>query len=484
MLKALLYVRVSTTDQEGGYSLDAQEKLGRDYAARNGLTIEKTWKVSESAYKLDRKYFTELIEYTKKNNIKNIIFDVPDRMTRNMYDFLKIDELAKKQDVVIHFSRANKTYSKNSKPEDEFMLGIEALVARKYSSDISARAKIGMASKVEDGGYCHVAPVGYLNNIITHKIEIDPVKAPFVKKAFEMLASGHYSLNMICDTLYEQGFRSKRGHRMRRGRIQDMFKNPVYYGAMRWHGKVYPADHTPIISKELFDKVQDITRKRPIVTNKQERFPLNSLVSCGICGCRVIGGIYKKKYRFYHCTFSNGKHKDYHYIREDKLEQMMAAHLEKAIPPDAMLDYIAETIRRDSSTSLEYAENRLKNLYSDKKTLEARLGRLYDDKLDNKITEGFWQAKDADIKRQMSAIEAEIRELTRNNPETVEKGLTALELVKGLMPQYKNGDLKKKAEILKTVHSNFTYDGENLSPVYKKPFDVFAEGLVCTKWRE
>ncbi len=484
MTKALLYVRVSTKEQEDGYSLDAQEKLGRDYAEKRGLVIEKLWKVSESAYKLDRKYFNEMIDYAKKNSIKNIIFDVPDRMTRNMYDFLKIDELAKKQEVTIHFSRTNKTYGKEARPDDEFVLGLEALLARKYSSEISARAKIGMNAKVESGGYCHVAPVGYLNNVITHRIEPDPEKAPFVKKAFEMLASGHYSMNMICDTLYEQGFRSKRGQKMRRGRIQDMFKNPVYYGAIRWHGKIYPGDHTPIISKELFDKVQEITKKRPMVTNKQEHFPFNSLIHCKLCGCKVIGGTYKKKYRFYHCTFSNGKHAGYKYLREDRLAELMGKSLEKAIPPDIMLDYIAETIRKDSGTSQEYAENRLKSLYHDKKTLEARLNRLYDDKLDNKITEAFWLAKDTDLKRQLSAIEAEIRELSPKDPKSMEKGLTALELVKGLISQYKNGDLKKKAEILKTVHSNFTYDGENLYPIYKKPFDVFAEGLVCNEWRE
>lgn len=220
------------------------------------------------------------------------------------------------------------------------------------------------------------------------------------------------------------------------------------------------------------------------VTNKQDRFPFNSLIQCKICGCKVIGGTYKKKYRFYHCTFSNGKHDGYKYLREDRLAELMGKALEKAIPPDTMLDYIAETIRKDSGTSQEYAENRLKSLFNDRKTLETRIGRLYDDKLDNKITEAFWQAKDADLKRQLSAIEAELRELSPQNPKSVEKGLTALELVKGLMPQYKNGDLKKKAEILKTVHSNFLYDGEKLSPVCKKPFDVFAEGLSCHEWRK
>jgi len=96
----------------------------------------------------------------------------------------------------------------------------------------------------------------------------------------------------------------------------------------------------------------------------------------------------------------------------------------------------------------------------------------------------FWQTKNDDLKRQLSALEAEIHELSCKDPKSMEKGLTALELIKGIKKQYENGDLKKKAEILKTIHSNFPYDGENLSPVYKKPFDVFAEGLVCNEWRE
>jgi site-specific DNA recombinase len=484
MEKALLYVRVSTKEQEGGYSLDAQEKLGYSYAADKGLIIDKFWKVSESAWKQDRKYFMELIDYTKEYNIKNIIFDVPDRMTRNLYDLLKIDELVKQHDVTIHFSRANKIYNKNSDSSDELMLGVEALMARNYSNEISRKVKMGMNDKIEGGGYCHVAPVGYLNNTATHTIEIDPIKGPFIKKAFDMMASGNYSLTMMCDTLYEQGFRSKRGHRMRRGRMQDLLKNPVYYGHMIWHGKTVPADHTPIVSKAMFDRVQELTKKRPLVSSRQDKFPFNSLISCGRCGCRVIGGVYSKKHRLYACTFSNGRHENYHYIRESKLVEEFGKSLDKAIPPDDMLDYIVETVRKDSNTSQEYSENRLKNLYNDKKVLEGRLDRLYNDKLDNKITEAFWQSKNDDLKRLISTLETEIRDLGHKNPENLEKGLFTLEIMKSLKSQYKNGDLKEKAKIAKSAHMNCLYDGEKLSPVYRKPFDTFAEMGGCLEWRE
>ncbi len=82
MNKSLLYVRVSSKEQEKeGFSLDAQEKLGLDYAKRKGFEIVKTWKVSESAWREERISFSQMVEYAKKHSeIQHIIFDVTDRM--------------------------------------------------------------------------------------------------------------------------------------------------------------------------------------------------------------------------------------------------------------------------------------------------------------------------------------------------------------------------------------------------------------------
>jgi len=112
MKKALLYVRVSSKEQEKeGYSLDAQEKLGRDYAQKHKLDIVKEWKVSESAWDLKkvRVAFTQMVEYAKKHpEIPHIIFDITDRMTRNDFDKMKIIELVQSFNKTIHFSRSNK----------------------------------------------------------------------------------------------------------------------------------------------------------------------------------------------------------------------------------------------------------------------------------------------------------------------------------------------------------------------------------------
>src|SRR3990167_9247042 len=109
MNKSLLYVRVSSKEQEKeGFSLDAQEKLGLDYAKRKGFEIVKVWKVSESAWREERLSFNQMVEYAKKHpQIQHIIFDVADRMTSNDFDKIKIIDLIKLHGKTIHFSRSN-----------------------------------------------------------------------------------------------------------------------------------------------------------------------------------------------------------------------------------------------------------------------------------------------------------------------------------------------------------------------------------------
>lgn len=78
-----------------------------------------------------------MLEYAKKHDeVKNIIFDVTDRMIRNDMDKIRIYTLIKLHDKKIHFSRSNKTIDKSSGSEDEFMVDIEVAVAKKMSSDI------------------------------------------------------------------------------------------------------------------------------------------------------------------------------------------------------------------------------------------------------------------------------------------------------------------------------------------------------------
>ena len=238
MDKTVIYLRVSSKGQEeNGYSLDAQEKLAREYAAKKGLEVVKIWKGAESAWgKIERTNFSEMLAFMKKHHeVRHIIFDVLDRMTRNDVDKLKIAQLVKQYDKVVHFSRDNKMYSRESSSDEEFMMDVQVAVAKKLSNDISRKTTMGMTEKAEQGIYPARAPIGYLNNHRTSKIDIDPERAPFVQRLFEMAASGEYSLQMIEDILYAEGLRERlHNGRVRKSTLYRVLHNPMYYGTFRW----------------------------------------------------------------------------------------------------------------------------------------------------------------------------------------------------------------------------------------------------------
>ena len=77
------------------------------------------------------------------------------------------------------------------------MHGIKVLMAKNYVDNLSEEVKKGLREKAEQGHWPTVAPVGYVNNRVTHRIEVDPVRGPLVARVFELYATGKYSLKAI-----------------------------------------------------------------------------------------------------------------------------------------------------------------------------------------------------------------------------------------------------------------------------------------------
>lgn len=95
MEQAILWARVSTKEQqEQGYSLDSQLRLLRDYAQKNSLKIVKEFTVPESASgRQERKRFLEMLTYLSEHkNIKNLLCEKVDRLTRSIRDLPKLDD--------------------------------------------------------------------------------------------------------------------------------------------------------------------------------------------------------------------------------------------------------------------------------------------------------------------------------------------------------------------------------------------------------
>lgn len=489
MGKALLYIRVSSKEQEKeGYSLDAQEKLGLAYASRKSLNIVRVWKVSESAWDEGRSAFNQMIDYAKKHSeIKHIIFDITDRMTRNDFDKLKIYNLIYDHDKTIHFSRTNKMFNKDSSPDDEFMFDIEVAVAKKMSNDISRKTKMGMLEKAEQGLYPSNAPLGYKNNPVTGLIEEETKTAFYIKEAFSLMATGSYSLSMLANKLFNDGLRGKTGNRIGESTLHHIFKNPFYYGVFKWKDKIYQGSHTQLTTKDLFDKVQNVLTGNFHPYSNRKNFHFNNMIICGVCGCKVLGEEKRKKgkkYIYYHCTFSKGRqnHDGNGYLREERLVEMFEDPIKKITLDNEIAEWIIEGLKEYSKNNNELQENRYNTLKNQYDKISSRLNRLYDSKFDNEITEGIFKIKEKEYKDQLIGIKTQMDSLKIINPDFYELGYKTFELSKILYSQYVRANYEDKAKILKFIASNYTLSDVSLCPIYRKPFDIIAEGLSHTSW--
>ncbi len=481
-MKAILYIRVSSKDQaKEGYSLDAQEKLAYEYAHRNNLDIVRHWKVSESAWKNERVAFNQLVEYAKRHkDVTHIIFDALDRMTRNDFDKLKIYRLIKEHGKTIHFSRTNKIFNQDSGSDDEFMLDIEVAVAKKMSNDISRKTKMGMQEKAEQGIYPSVAPMGYINSP-ERALEIDSTQAPFVKRAFYLSGYEQYSIRMIENTLYNEGFRSKRNMRVQKTAIFKLLKNPLYYGMFLWNGKLYKGTHTPIISKTVFDKVNK-AKTKPEKRIYKNKFAFNNLMRCGVCGCKIVGERRKGKFTYYHCTFSKGRHEGGDYIREENIPPLFEQSLKNISITPEIASWLQQELRKKlekntSTRSIEAGE-----LKKQKTKIQSRLSSLFDMRADGEISEYDYKIKHNEYKTILMEIDTKLNAKTPNITRLCNDAQKIFELANRLYPLYLSANNDKKAEILKIVSSNYLLQNLSLCPTYRKPFSFMAKGPSRTFW--
>ncbi len=480
--KAVLYVRVSSKEQEDGHSLDSQEREGVRYATQRGLEIVRMWRVSESAWKEEREAFNEMIAYIKAQpDVPVVIFDSVDRMTRNLSDVHEIMKLTKQHDKEVHLSRSGKIINKESGPDDSFMMGIEALTAKRYSDEISFKVKRVLRDKADKGNYPSVAPLGYLNNPKTRLIDLDLERAPLIKRLWELRATGLYSLRKLEELAYAEGLRTKTGKRFHHANLEIMFKNPFYYGDFIWKGQLYQGSHPPLITKHLFEKVQGVAKQGNIPKMVRRDFAFAGLLTCGQCGCAITSEIKKKRYIYYHCTHSKGNCEQPSIVEERLDEKLLGVVQRIQLAPDVH-NRILTALRRDKGQQHDYREAQLVSLQTRRDTLQRRIDKLYEDKLDGKINEDFWQVKHTEWTREKTEVERAINGNGHSNGVTLDTGEKILELTQRLYPLYVKQPPHERRRMLRILLSNCALLNGSPCPEYRRPFDIFVKGPSCSEW--
>ena len=159
--QAVIYARVSSKEQEKeGFSIPAQLKLLKEYAAAQGFAVAQEYVDVETAKQTGRTAFGEMVAYLKAHpSVRVLLVEKTDRLYRNLKDWVTIDEL----DVEIHLPKEGVVLSRESRSSEKFMHGIKVLMAKNYIDNLSEETRKGMQEKAEQGMWPTMAPLGYRN---------------------------------------------------------------------------------------------------------------------------------------------------------------------------------------------------------------------------------------------------------------------------------------------------------------------------------
>lgn len=448
MLLAGVYTRLSIEDEddEEQNSIGNQKKIALDYL-KDKDDIAVTEYYVDNGYtgmNFNRPDFQRMMNDLRSGKINCVIVKDISRLGRH---FVMTSEFVEKifPMLGVRLICINDDYDSFDENCDSasLLLPFKMVMNDSYVKDISKKIRSSISAKMDSGEYLPSAssiPYGYIRNPEQNTFDIDEEAAPVIVRIFEMRANG-VALNGIAKTLNEEGVPCPGKLRYIRGitkaakyenalwlhgTIRKILMDQVYIGN-RVHGRVkrdkvgmektrrseeewqvIENAHQPIVSKELFDTVQEAlneaTAKRKAYIQQDapdtdNRDVLREKVYCGDCGsmmrgCKGLGRANengeRKAFVYYEC----GKYMDSgrvvcsaRYIRQedimDTLRNALDSQLCAAIDFENLVKEVQampKVVHYESSV-----KNQLASIQSKRRHMELRLEQLIVDLTDGLI---------------------------------------------------------------------------------------------------
>jgi site-specific DNA recombinase len=332
-IKYCLYARKSTESEERQIlSIDSQIKEMLQIAERESLDVVEIRRESHSAKNSsERPVFNSLVTDIREGKFNGLLTWAPDRLSRNAGDLGSLVDLMD-QKLLLEIRTFGQHFSNS--PNEKFLLMILCSQAKLENDNRGVNVKRGLRTRCEMGLRPGVAPTGYLNVKTAEKrchAIVDPERGPVIKKMFEKTAHDKWSGRKIYHWLkFDINFRTKSNHHLSLSNVYIILQNPFYYGVFEYpekSGNWYTGKHEPIITKELFDAVQEHLKRDRIVRSDIKEFAFTKLMVCGSCGSGITADEKFKKlkdgtsnrYVYYGCTRVKDNNCKNGYVREEEL---------------------------------------------------------------------------------------------------------------------------------------------------------------------
>lgn len=467
--KYFSYIRVSTQRQgQHGTSLAEQQASIEHFAQSWNMPIVRRFEERETAAKQGRPVFLDMLKQLNAGKATGVIIHKIDRSARNLKDWVNLGSLID-SGIEVHF--ASEGLDLNSRG-GRLSADIQAVVASDYIRNLREESKKGIYGRLKQGYYPFPAVLGYVDCGKARPKTIDPVAGPLIRLAYESYATGNYSLASLADLMFNRGLISKRGKKVGINAISMILRNPFYVGVIKIQkrGEYYTGVHTPLISREVYDRVQSILDGKSIKKDKVHFFVYRRMIRCEKCGSFLVAERQKGNV-YYRCHTPRCSPSC---LKEETVETKLEWILKKIRFTAAELSLLRQISEAEMKDMKNTKEDGRKAIEIQQKQVTDRLSKLADGYIDGVLDREAYTDKKAELIFKQQELASKLSNLKDFEEVHRTRFEEFLELANSAYLSSKSARPQEKRDLVKSVTSNLTANGKSVSIKLKIPFEVIA----------
>ncbi|HZO77013.1 MAG TPA: recombinase family protein [Solirubrobacteraceae bacterium] len=422
--RVCIYTRISTDEENQPTSLHSQrERLQAFCKAQEGWRIVAHKQDQATGTKLDRPGLQAALDLTRSGAVDMLLVYRVDRLSRKVRQLAQLTEELDALGVVL--KSASEPFDTGS-AAGRMMLQMLAVFAEFEHATIVDRISAGIERRAKEGRWFGGRPpFGYTFSSEERVLVPDPVKAPVVRRVFDLYACQRLGTPAIAQQLRNEGAPAPSAGWGHPG-VHWIINNPTYVGKIRWRDKVFDGIHEPLVDEFTFAKAQAILAERGEHAKRRGNasdFLLSGLLRCGKCGKAYIGMSANGnggRYHYYACTgrqkygpkACTGERLPRDKVDEAVLHQLVSIYRDKDIVADAITDANAETEKRRPEF-----EQRLASIGAEIARAEQALERYYEAFEQGKLSPERCQDRLTRLQARLEDLHAQQAELALAAPD-------------------------------------------------------------------
>jgi len=398
------------------------------------VNVDRVFELASHLTERDREIVLSLYDHQLLTTEQFELLYRVDRLSRKVRQLAQLAEELDTLDVVLR--SATEPFDTGS-AAGRMMLQMLAVFAEFEHATIVDRISAGIERRAKEGRWFGGRPpFGYLFSDEQRVLVPDPVKAPVVRRVFDLYARKRLGTRTIAQQLRDEGAPAPSagwGHPA----VHGIISNPTYIGKIRWRDRVFDGVHEPLVEEFTFAKAKAILAERGEHAKRRGNasdFLLSGLLRCGRCGKAYIGMSANGnggRYHYYACT-GRQKYGPKAYtgdrLPREKLEQAVLHQLASVYRNERLIAEALAQAQAEAERRRPEFEQRLASIAAEITRAEQALERYYEAFEQGKLSPERCEERLTRLQARLDDLRAQEAELALSAPDEAAQAPTAADL--------------------------------------------------------